>query len=93
MTVAPLPTAVDHVTVARASPAAAATVSGAVGTAAGVTAADAADTADAPNVLFATTVNCWLTPLVRPSIRHDRLIPNGGESVQVLLAFETAFTT
>jgi hypothetical protein len=57
VTAAPLAAAVDHDTVARASPATAVIVSGAVGTAAGTTAGEGSETADAPDALLATTVN------------------------------------
>ena len=93
VTAAPLPAAVDHDTVARASPATAVILSGAIGTAAGTTAGEGAEAADVPTVLLATTVNWWLTPLVRPLMRQERAASNGADSVQVFDAFATIFTT
>lgn len=56
------------------------TDTGAPGTVAGVTAADAVDAAEPPLTLFATTLYVWAVPFVRPVIWHE---VEGGVAVHV----------
>ena len=67
-----------HDTTADALPGTAVTPVGAPGTAAGVTAAEAADGGEVPTALVAVTVNVYAVPLVRPNtveLRPGVVIP------------------
>jgi hypothetical protein len=68
VTAAPLAAAVDHDTVARASPATAVIMSGAVGTATGTTAGEGAEAVDVPTRFVAVATNVYVVPLVSPVI-------------------------
>jgi hypothetical protein len=77
VTVAPLPAAAFHDTVASAGPAVAFTSVGAPGFPAGTTTAEAAEGAEVPTSLVAVTRNVYDVPLVRPVTSHESAPPTG----------------
>jgi hypothetical protein len=68
VTGAPLSAGAVHDTVAVADPRMATTSVGALGSVAGVIAADGTDAVELPTMFSATTLNVYCVPLVRPEI-------------------------